>query len=294
MFHVECKMFHVEQKNADDSAASPRPKTAVDSAARAHDNRRMAGLFETLFGGLYGAKSYQNQGIAARAQGMAQVNALQSQAGAARRQARRIANTEGRNMMAARVNQTRAMSEARAAQGSTGLLSTGTGSHMLNQLREASDRQVDMMARQTSSEMGALYDQAFNAERQARTTQRVTDAQSRYYSQMSSASRSMALWGGISSALGMVAGGLSGYAGASDANARADAYNDAHKAEIEANPELAMRTVNPYRVALGGGINGLFNTVESNTSILSDLLFGWGKNQNPADDNKKDKNKKQD
>ncbi len=210
-----------------------------------------------FFATLYAGKAYGAQATTARAQATGRANSLRSQANASRRQARDIANVAGRNMMSARTNQTRALSEVRAAGGNTGIVRTaGTANMAENALREATDREIDNLARQTSAQMGSLYSQAFSLENQAATEEFLGAAQARYHQQQAKASKTSAWMQGVSMALQMSAGAMDGVS-------RAQAYNVGKAADQQ---------INPYKAALFGGGYGLMNPMGMSAGLFQRLL----------------------
>ncbi len=221
-----------------------------------------------FFATLYSGKAYGAQATTARAQATGRANSLRSQANASRRQARDVANVAGRNMMAARTNQTRALSEVRAAGGRSGIVSTaGTANMAENALREATDREIDNLARQTSAQMGSLYSQAFSLDNQAATEEFLGTAQARYYQQQAKASKTSAWMQGIGMALQMSAGAM-------DGASRASAYNDAVRVNNPGLSEQQLKSMfaNPYKAALFGGGYGLMRPTDMSAGLFQRLL----------------------
>lgn len=152
------------------------------------------------------ARTYANRAAISRLNAAATRRAAGAQAETIRDTAKRNQELAGKNIRTARENQADELATIRNAQGTSGLLSTGTGNTRAIAAQQALDAQIANMAQSASISMSNAWEQANATERQGNMSALAIESEAAAYS---AAARSIRSGANVSLLGGLVAGAYS-------------------------------------------------------------------------------------
>lgn len=211
----------------------------------------MADFFSGLFGGLGRASQFKYAGEASKARGLAQKNALYSQAGALEQDVRANQAIDAYNMSQVRDFQRRSEARAFNASANSGFLSdSGTAGAGVSAIRRTMDERVANMGMDSAMASRNAMNRAENLRLEGDNALRAGEAEAAMYRMLAKSTRQ----GAILNAVGSV---VSGAGAAVDAWQYAGGYNDFVGNWNKKNPLTPLGKVNQTRSALAGGFAGL-------------------------------------
>lgn len=211
----------------------------------------MADFFSGLLGGLGRASQFRYAGEASKARGLAQKNALYSQAGALEQDARVNQTIAAFNMSQVRDVQRRAEASAFNAGVNSGFLSdSGTAGAGVAAVRNEMNERVANMGMASAVASRNAMNRAENLRLEGDNALRAGEAEAAMYRTLAKSTRQ----GAILNAAGSV---VSGAGAAVDAWQQAGEYNDFVSSWNKKNPSSPLKRVNQTRSAFAGGVAGL-------------------------------------
>lgn len=239
------------------------------------------------------AKSYKHKARLHELNAKAATTQANAQAALIELQGQQQMEIANRNLRTARENQRRETGEARVLDATSGFTTEGSGSTRARLAQQALDAEIANMEISASIASHNAWQTARDTIKQGRVTALQHQAQAEQYNIAAKATRTSMLYTGLSGALGAIAGGIAGYAGA-----RSGMISDSDLTDLQDQLVTGKISAQQYNAALAekggysaselraGALSGAYTGLNT-AAGLTNAFNPWTATMTPAANNRK-------